>query len=98
MREPPQTGVPALARKSFLVTPVGSDLPQKAIIQTMPNPALIGVEALPAEVRRAYEEEFAADGLKLTMPDGSEWYIEDVVWEEVLNLVRAHREYVAAAQ
>lgn len=91
-------------RKAFLVEPLnGDDLPQKAAIESCPSPFSAKAADWSDELREVYEQddvlkERFKPGLKLTMPDGSEWYIEDDVLPEVVAAAIEAREFLAAQE
>jgi hypothetical protein len=85
---------PAARKKVFLVERAGEGLPSKATLQSVPNPHW---EALPQVARDAVGDSISAEVLRLTMPDGSEWLIEDRTLRDLLDAVAETRAYYADA-
>jgi hypothetical protein len=85
---------PAARKKAFLIERVGDGLPSKATLESVPNPRW---EALPQIARDAVGDSISAEVLKLTMPDGSEWLVEDQTLRDLLDAVAETRAYYAEA-
>jgi hypothetical protein len=85
---------PAARKKAFLMDRVGEDLPSKATLESVPNPLW---EKLPPAAREAVGDNMSPELLKLTMPDGSEWLVDDRTLRDLLDAVAETRAYYAGA-
>jgi hypothetical protein len=91
-------GIPAMPRKKFLVDAFngGKRAPDEVLTaKAEPFTQELYPDA-PSEVRALYCENdipMEAHRIKLTMPDGSEWLVDEDVWEHIGRAVKAAREY-----
>lgn len=82
-------GIPSVRRKGFIIQRFDDGMPLRADAEHCENPRYYG---LPGEIREAAGD---LDGIKLTLPDGGEWWISDKVMQDVLDLTRASRAHFA---
>jgi hypothetical protein len=83
---------PSMPRKAFIIESFDHESWGRARLESVPNPRW---EKLPEVARDAVGEGIPAEVLKLTMPDDSEWLIEEQTLRDLLHAVAEARAYTA---